>query len=114
VVKESCSTWRLVRNETLQGSIIGPVLSTTFINGLKQMAECTLIRCEVTPNRKDQLMHLRARLPAEGTQDRLEQQANGNVTKFNKDKCKDLLLGMKSFLQQYRLWAARLGISSAP
>lgn len=46
--------------------------------------------------------------------DGLEEQANGNITKFNKDKCKVLPLRRKSPLQQYRLGAARLGSSSAP
>lgn len=92
---------------------MGPVLLTTFINDLKQMAECALIRCEVTPNWWDELM-MRAGLPPKGTQDGLEEQTNGNVTKFNKDKCKLLPLGRKSPLKQYRLGAARLGSSSAP
>lgn len=46
--------------------------------------------------------------------DGLEEQANGNITKFKKDKCKVLPLRKKSPLQQYRLGAARLGSSSAP
>lgn len=90
-ISESCSLWSLVTNEVQQGSLMGPVLLTTSINDLKQTAECSLIRCEVTPSQQDHLMMLlRAGLPPEGTEDGLEEEANGNVTKFNTDKCKVL------------------------
>lgn len=87
---------------------MGPVLLTTFINDLKQMAGCTLTRCEVTTNWWEQLMHLREELPPKGIQDGLEEQVSSNVMKFNKNQCKVLPWGRKSCLQQHR-WACQTG-----
>lgn len=45
-------------------------------------------------------MHLRAGLPLKGTQDGPVEQAEENITTFNKDKCEVLPLEQKSSLQQ--------------
>ncbi|KAK4824608.1 hypothetical protein QYF61_016877 [Mycteria americana] len=90
------------------GSILGPTLFNTFISDLDDGIKCTLMKFADDTKLSGEVDTV------EGNEDldRLEEWANKNLTKFNKDKCKFLHLGKHNPGVQHKMEFTRLGSSS--
>lgn len=62
-----------------------------FINDLDDEVKCTLMNCADDTKLSGQVLNLKGRATLQN--DRLEEWANKNFMKFNKDKCMVLYLG---------------------
>lgn len=103
VIRGVKSCWRLVTSSVLQGSILGPVLFNTFNlddwtkRTLSKFADDT--RLGEAADTSERCATIQRHL------NKLENRAERNLMKFNKGKCKVLLLGRNNGRHQYVLRA---------
>lgn len=86
VVNSSFSNWKSVTNGVPQGSILGPMLFNIFISNLDDGIKCTLMKCADDIKLSGEADTLEERCTLQEDLDRLEEWANKNLMKFNKDE----------------------------
>ncbi|GAB0196208.1 mitochondrial enolase superfamily member 1 [Grus japonensis] len=99
-------------NIHLTGSILGPRLFNVFINDLDDGIKCTLMTFADDTELSGEVDTSEGRATLQEDLDRLEEWANKNLMKFNKDKCKVLHLGKHNPGVQHRLGSTQLESSS--
>ncbi|GAB0188829.1 mitochondrial enolase superfamily member 1 [Grus japonensis] len=112
VVNSSFSNWQPVTSGVLQGLILGPKLFNIFISDLDDGIMCTLMKFADDTKLNGEVDTWEGRATLQEVLDRLEEWANKNLMKFNKDKCKVLHLGGHNPGVQHRLGSTQLGGSS--
>ncbi|KAK4823676.1 hypothetical protein QYF61_005647 [Mycteria americana] len=95
-----------------QGSILGPTLFNIRISDLDDGIKCTLMRFADDTKLSGEVDTSESRATLQEDLDRLEEWANKNLMKFNKDKCKVLHPGKHNPGGQHRLGSTQLGSSS--
>ena len=96
-----------------QGSILGAVLFSVFINDLDKGIECTLSKFANNTKLGGAVDSLESREALQRDLDRLESWAITNHMKFNKSKCQILHLGMGNPGYTYKVVDERLQSSPA-
>ncbi|GAB0176009.1 cAMP-dependent protein kinase inhibitor alpha [Grus japonensis] len=79
--------------EKSKGSILAPTVFNIFISDLDDGIKCTLMKFANDTKLSGEVDALEGRATLQEDLDRLEEWANKNLMKFNKDKCKVLHLG---------------------
>ncbi|GAB0175877.1 mitochondrial enolase superfamily member 1 [Grus japonensis] len=112
VVNSSFSNWQPVTIGVPQGLILGPTLFDIFISDLDDGIKCTLMKFADDKKLSGEVDTSERRATLQEDLHRLEEWANRNLMKFNKDKSKVLHLGKHNPSVQHRLGSTQLGSSS--
>ncbi|KAK4809950.1 LOW QUALITY PROTEIN: hypothetical protein QYF61_002907 [Mycteria americana] len=112
VVNSSFSNWQPVTSGVPQGSILGPTLFNIFISDVDDRIKRTLMKFADDTKLSGEADTSEGRATLQEGLDRLEERANKNLMKFNKDKCKVLHLGKHNPGAQHRLGSTRTWSSS--
>ncbi|GAB0192430.1 mitochondrial enolase superfamily member 1 [Grus japonensis] len=101
VVNSSFSNWQPVRSRVPQG--LGPTLFNAILSDLDDWIKCTLMKFADDTKLSGEVDTSEGRATLQEDLDRLEEWANKNLMKFNKDECKVLHLGKHNPGVQHRL-----------
>ena len=113
VVNGMYSTQRPGATGVSQGSAPEPVLLNTFMHDLEEVKDCTLSRFADDTKLEGTVKSLEGRTAIQMDQDKMEEWADKNLTKFSKGTSRVLSLGLSNQLHWHRLGADWLGSSSA-
>ncbi|PKU29714.1 rna-directed dna polymerase from mobile element jockey-like [Limosa lapponica baueri] len=109
---EKVMCYGLDKWSTQQGSVLGPSLFGIFISNLDDGIKCTLMKFADDTKWSVEVDTSQGKTTLQADLDWLEEWANKNLIKFNKDKCKVLHLGKHNPGVQHRLGSTWPGGSS--